>query len=69
MTKEMEFFIYLLEHYASYKKMNANNVLTILDRENITDLIYEMYEKYHTEAIENAYNDIDKLMNLKEENA
>ena len=63
MTKEQEFFIYLLEYYAKYKDMPTSKVLEELDALNLTDFICnEMYWRYHTEAIENAFEDIDKLI-------
>ncbi|GMO42887.1 MAG: hypothetical protein Ta2F_18660 [Termitinemataceae bacterium] len=58
----MRFFIYLLEHYASYKNISAAEVLKILDEKNLTDFIYDMYEMYHSESINNAYIDIDSLI-------
>ena len=33
---------------------------------NLTDFIYDMYEMYHVESIENAYTDIDNLMRTGE---
>lgn len=62
MNKEMKFFIYLLEKYAEYKNTTADKVLNMFDNLKITDLIYDMYEQYHTEAIENAFEDIDKIV-------
>ncbi len=62
MDKEKEFFIYLIENYAAYKNIGADEVLQKLDELNLTDLIYDMYEMYHQEALENAYKDIDKLI-------
>ena len=62
MTKEMEFFIFLIENYASYKQKGANEIINEFDKLNITDIIYNMYEKYHQESIENAYEDIDKII-------
>ncbi len=62
MSKEMEFFIFLLEHYAHFKHTTANKVLEKWDELNITDYIFDMYERYHTEAIENAFSDIDALI-------
>lgn len=62
MSKEMEFFIYLIENYASYKNIGADEVMQKLDELQLTDFIYDMYEMYHQEAIENAYMDIDKLI-------
>ena len=62
MNKEMKFFIYLLEKYAEYKNTTADEVLNMFDNLKITDLIYDMYEQYHTEAIENAFEDIDRIV-------
>lgn len=65
MSKEMNFFIYLLEKYADKKNKNASDVLKEWDKLNITQLIYDMYEKYHTETSENAFEDIDKILESK----
>ncbi len=62
MNKEMKFFIYLLEKYAEYKNTTADKVLNMFDNLKITDTIYDMYEQYHIEAIENAFEDIDKMV-------
>ena len=62
MSKEFRFFTYLLESYAQYKGRTAAEVLRILDEKKLTDFVYNMYEIYHTEAIENAYMDIDSLI-------
>ena len=51
MSKEMNFFIYLLEKYADKKNKNASDILKEWDKLNITQLIYDMYEKYHTETL------------------
>lgn len=62
MTKEMEFFTFLMEQYAHYKNTTADKVLCQLDELNLTDYVFNMYEMYHSEAIENAFADIDKLI-------
>ena len=62
MTKEMEFFIFLIEQYAHYKNITADEVMKIWDELELTDFIYDMYELYHIESIENAFHDIDKLI-------
>lgn len=66
MSKEMDFFIFLLEQYAKYKKDTANQILKQWDSLGITDLIFSMYERYHIEAIENAFDDIDQLISEKQ---
>ena len=62
MSKEMEFFIYLIESYAFYKNNTADKVLKQWDELGITEFIYNMYEMYHIESIENAFRDIDNLI-------
>ncbi len=62
MSKEMEFFTFLMEQYARYKNTTADKVLRQLDDLKLTDYIFNMYERYHIEALENAYADIDKLI-------
>ena len=64
MSKEMEFFIFLIEGYASYKGISASEVLTELEQQNLIDYVYMMYERYHQERIENAYMDIDRLLDF-----
>ena len=61
MPKEMEFFIFLIEQYADHKNTSADKVMKSWDQAGITDQIYGMYEQYHSEAIENAFDDIDRL--------
>lgn len=65
MSKEGEFFIYLLERYADFKKENASEILKLWDRIGLTNLIYDLYEIYHVERLENAFEDIDKLVEEK----
>ena len=65
MTKEEEFFIFLIEQYASYKNTTANTILKKLDELDLTGLVINMYEQYHSEAIQNAFKDIDKLITEK----
>ncbi len=37
--------------------------IQVLDEKNLTDFVYSMYEMYHSEAIENAFSDLDSLIN------
>lgn len=65
MSKEMEFFTFLMEQYAQYKNTTADKILRQLDELKLTDYVFNMYEMYHSEALENAYTDIDKLIESK----
>ncbi len=62
LDEEMWFFIYLLEHYAAYKNMPTGDVLKEWDKKGITQEIYDSYFQYHQERIENAFDDIDRLI-------
>jgi hypothetical protein len=63
MTVEQDFFIYLIEYYARYKDMPTSSVYSKLEELGLTDFICnDMYWRYHTEAIENAFEDIDQLI-------
>lgn len=62
MNDEEKFFIYLLECYACEKKRSTADVLKEWDEKNITQYVKDNYWQYHTEAIENAYDDIDSLL-------
>ena len=62
MSREMTFFMYLTERYAEYKGTTSGEILSTWDALGITEKIYSFYELYHTEAIENAFADIDRLI-------
>lgn len=64
MSKEMDFFIYLLENYASHRGLPAGHVLSEWSRLGLTEVFYGLYEMYHSEAIENAFEDIDRRLAL-----
>ena len=69
MSKEMDFFIFLLEQYAAHKKLTADKVLELWDKLELTDYIYNMYELYHIESLQNAFDDIDRLTAEKQNNS
>ncbi|MCC8041926.1 MAG: DUF3791 domain-containing protein [Oscillospiraceae bacterium] len=62
MTEEMEFFVYLLECYAVYKNETTGAVFKRWEEHNLLQVIYDNYWLYHTERIENAFEDIDSLI-------
>lgn len=66
MSKEMDFFIYLLEHYAYSKHQSAGDVLRRWDEAGVTDEIFDGFFQYHQEALEHAYADIDSLLETGE---
>ena len=61
MAREMQFFMQLINKYAEYKNSTAGDTLTLWDELEISSLIYENYEAYRNEAIEDVFADIDKL--------
>ena len=62
MSRESDFFIYLIERYAAYKKTSADRILALWDSLARTDCIYDLYELYHCERLQNAFDDIDTLI-------
>ena len=68
MSKPTEFFIYLIERYAAYKNTSADKILALWDKLDLTDFIYDMYEIYHCERLQNAFDDIDSLISERSGN-
>lgn len=62
----MEFFIYLLEYYAAYKNKRSGEVFEEWEESGIIQMVYDNYWVYHTERIENAFEDIDSLLETGE---
>ena len=62
MTEEMKFFLFLLERYANKYGRSTGDVLQEWDKRGITDEIYDGYFQYHQERLENAFDDIDSLI-------
>jgi len=62
LSNGISFFVYLLEKYAEYKNSNAPQILKKFDETKLTEYIMQMYPMYHTERIENAFNDIDRML-------
>lgn len=67
MTKETIFFIYLLERFSQYKNKYSYEILEQWNSLGLTDFIYDMYEIYHCERLQNAFDDIDSLVKKKME--
>ena len=62
LSKEMKFFISLLERYAESRDTTADAVLEQWDELGVAELIFDMYDLYHVEKLENAFTDIDDLV-------
>jgi len=62
MSKELKFFMYLMEHYAEHKNTLPGDVMKILQEKELLDLVIESYEIYHVERLENAFMDLDSLI-------
>lgn len=64
MDKKEKFFIFLIENYANKKNISTKDILKKLDEKNKISYINDMYEIYHAESLENAYKDIDRIIDL-----
>lgn len=67
MSREFQFFIYLIERYAAHRGESADVTFNLLKRSSLLDYAVGMYDLYHVEAIENAFADLDN--HLKAQNA
>jgi uncharacterized protein (UPF0371 family) len=65
LSKQTVFFIFLLEKYAAYKSQSASETLMQWEEKGLIDYINAMYEQYHTERIDNAFEDIDNKLRIK----
>lgn len=59
MNEETKFFMLLAECYAADRGLATGDVVRAWDEAGATQEIYEMYPLYHTERLENAFQDID----------
>lgn len=62
MSAEFKFFLFLIERYAYHKGVPTGEVMKQWDKHGLTQKIFDGYPEYHTEHIENAFNDIDNLL-------
>ena len=62
MSRELGFFIYLLERYAEHLGVTAYVAYRRLADKGLVDYAIGMYELYHVEAIENAFADLDRRL-------
>lgn len=61
LSDETKFFLFLLECYAAHKNRSTGEILREWDTLGITQPIFDRYFRFHTERLENAYEEIDRL--------
>ena len=66
MSRELSFFIYLLERYAAFRGETADVTLRLLRERGLYDYSIDMYELYHVESLENAFLDLNRRLALQE---
>ena len=62
LSPELDFFIFLLEQYAAHKHTTGDKIFEEWSKRKLIQWIYDNYLGYHTEALENAFKDIDTMM-------
>ena len=62
MDKQTKFFVLLIERYAWEQDRPTADVLREWENHGIVQEVFDGYEQYHTERIENAFEDIDSLI-------
>jgi hypothetical protein len=62
LSQESRYFLYLIEQYALHKGITGKQALDLFEERNIVKYIYDMYYTYHTERVENAIEDIERMV-------
>lgn len=62
MSRELSFFVYLLERFAAFRGETADVTLRRLKERGLYDYAINMYELYHVENLENAFNDLNSRL-------
>ena len=65
LSEESRYFLFLLEQYALNKGVTGKQALDLFEEINIIEYIYSMYYTYHTERVDNAIDDIDKIISIQ----
>ena len=63
-SKQSEFFILLIETYAHYRNIKGSEVLQMFRQNDLITYIQDMYLQYHTETLQNAFDDLDEQLGL-----
>jgi hypothetical protein len=62
LSKEMQFFVFILNNYAVQKGISSKIAYDNFKKAGILQYINEMYFMYHQEAPNNAFRDIDAIL-------
>jgi hypothetical protein len=63
MSEEAQYLIFLTEQYAAAKSLSGNQVYNIFKEKKLFPHIHSMFYTYHTERVENAIEDIERMLN------
>ncbi|MEY8310293.1 DUF3791 domain-containing protein [Erysipelotrichaceae bacterium 51-3] len=66
MNEELHFFVYLLEKYAEFKGRKTRDVFREWKEKDLIQEIQDGYWVYHSEVLDNAFMDIDSLLETGE---
>jgi len=65
MSEEGQYLIFLTEQYAARKNMTGGEAFALFEKKGILPMILGQYYTYHTERVENAVDDIDRMLAAK----
>ncbi|MDR1505834.1 MAG: DUF3791 domain-containing protein [Treponema sp.] len=63
MTEEARYLLFLTEQYAAVKGLPGSQVFNMLKEKELFSYIHNMFYTYHTERVENAIEDIERVLN------
>jgi hypothetical protein len=62
MSEEARYLVFLTEQYAAVKGLTGSQVFFRFKENGLLPYIHDMFYTYHTERIENAIEDIDRML-------
>ncbi|GHT83392.1 hypothetical protein FACS1894137_04360 [Spirochaetia bacterium] len=62
MSEEARYLIFLTEQYAAIKGLSGSQVFVLFKEEGLLPYIHDMFYTYHTERVENAIEDISRIL-------
>ncbi|GHV81993.1 hypothetical protein AGMMS49991_05510 [Spirochaetia bacterium] len=62
MSEEARYLIFLTEQYAAIKGLSGSQVFILFKEKGLLPYIHDMFYTYHTERVENAIDDIGRML-------
>ncbi len=65
MSKEMDFTIFCIENYKSYKNLTGKAVIELFEKHGVLQYLRDYYNVLHTTGYQYLNQDIDKYLAIR----